>query len=82
MEWLLDFGEKYLALPFYFFGAQTNITPLNTLALLRSLAGTYSDFSHVQVRSDIMQGSNSHPLLKTSLVIWSPQLQMSPASLE
>lgn len=37
MEWLLDFGEKYLALPFYFFNAQINIITLKILPLLRSL---------------------------------------------
>lgn len=38
MEWLLDFGEKISGSPFLFFGARTNITPLKTLPLLRSLA--------------------------------------------
>lgn len=42
---------------------------------------TYSAFSNLHVRFDMILGSNSHPLLKTALVVWPLWLQMSPASL-
>lgn len=83
-EMVIRFQGKKIWLSLFYFLVSILIPPLlknsNPITIIGQ--GTYSAFSYLHVRSDMILGSNSHPLLKTALVIWPPWLPMSPASLK